>query len=107
VKLAYEPSRVVGGSLATVGATSSLLIYYGVLTPEAAALWSTLAMIFAPIIQAEITRHRTVSVAKIEDAEQHTPAINVRSIAAAAQTTRSRRHAARRRIAVLSPRGPR
>jgi hypothetical protein len=95
MKLSYEPGRVVGGAAALVGAVASLLIHYEVVTPEAAALWSSLAMILVPVLQAEITRRRTVPVAKIEDAEQHTPAINVESITAAADATRRRRHATR------------
>ena len=95
MKLSYEPGRVVGGAAAFVGAVSALLIYYEVVTPEAAALWSSLAMILVPIVQAEITRRRTVAVAKIEDAEQHTPSINVEAITHAENTTRRRRHAVR------------
>ena len=96
MKLAYEPGRVVGGAAATVGALSALAIYYGAVTPEAAALWSSLAMILVPVIQAELTRRRTVSVAKIEDAEKHSPDINVDAITSAAQKTRNRRHAQKR-----------
>lgn len=95
MKLSYEPARVVGGAAGFLAAVFALLTFYKVVTPEAAVLWSSLALIAWPPIQAEITRRRTMSVAKIEDAEQHTPAINVQAIDSAAQVTRRRRHAAK------------
>lgn len=91
MRLSYEPGRVIGGAAALIGAVAALLIYYEAVTPEAAALWSSLAMILVPPIQAEITRRRTVAVSKIEDAEEHVPAINLDTINAAAKRTRQRR----------------
>lgn len=103
MKLSYEPGRVIGGAAALIGAIAALLIYYEAVTPEAAALWSSLAMILVPPIQAEITRRRTVPLAKIEDAEKHAPEINVDSINSAAETTRRRRHSAQAKASHRSP----
>lgn len=93
MRIAYEPGRTVGGVLAFIGALSALAIYYEILTPEAAALWSTLAMIVIPPVQAEITRRYTMAMAKIEDAAIVDPSIHPEVITRKAVQGRRRRKA--------------
>lgn len=94
-KLSYEPNRVVGGAFALVGAVSALAIYYQVLTPEAAALWSALAMIVIPPIQGEIARRFTWPVAKIEDAAHVDESFEPATINQKARQGRRRKEAAK------------
>lgn len=95
MKLAWEPGRVVGGGAAVVMGVLALAVHYGILDVEGAGLWAALILPLVPILQAEITRRKTVSVAKIEDAEEHRPALNVEAIVEAANVTRDRKRAAR------------
>lgn len=95
MKLAWEPGRVVGGGAAIVMAALALLVKYGVLDVEGAGLWAAFFLPFVPIVQAEISRRFTVSVAKIEDAQEHRPGISVKSIVDAANVTRHRKRVAR------------
>lgn len=94
-KLSYEPNRVVGGAFALVGACSALAIYYEILTPEAAALWSALAMIIVPPIQAEIARRFTWSTAKIADAAQVDESFDPETINQKARQGRRRKQTAK------------
>lgn len=89
MKLKYEPGLVTGTA---VGAILALLTYYKVLDVEGASLWGALSVFIVPPVQAWITRHFTMPVAKIEDAGLHPE-----SITAQAKVVTDRRTATKRR----------
>lgn len=90
MKLRDEPGLVTGTA---VGAILALAVYYKLLDVEGASLWGALAVFIVPPLQGWIARRFTVPLSKIEDAEEHTPALNVENIDAAAASTRRRRKA--------------
>jgi hypothetical protein len=84
--LRYEPGLITGTA---VGAILAILVYYRLLDTEGASLWGALAVFLVPPFQAWVSRHFTMSVAKIEDAGLHPATITAQATVARRARKRS------------------